>query len=123
MSDKGEYDWQRESGHVGEIVAAPDAEPFTLGDWIALVHPSLVRPNRIHRVPNPFKPGTYMEVSSCRDIADVVVDGSTVGAMSWAEDDSDLINVWGDSTFPLSIARDVAAALGGQFIAAKWVTG
>jgi len=120
-----ERDWQEESGHVGEIVSVAKASPITCEAWIALIdaHPNLARPQGVRVVPNPFKPGTSMEVRrGAPDCAKVTVDGSEVGSMTWAEDDSDLINVWGDSSFPCAVAVDVASRLGGRFIVARWVS-
>jgi hypothetical protein len=49
------------------------------------------------------------------DVARVVVGGREVGSMSWAEDESNLINVFGEPQAVIPLAREVAESLGGRF--------
>jgi hypothetical protein len=114
-----------DEGCIGEIVSDASSPPITRDAWIALTdaHPNLARPQFERQLPNPFKPGTTLEIPRNHSYANVVVGGNEVGTMNWSEDDSNLIEVWGDATFPLAIAREVAARLGGRFIAAPWVGG
>ena len=60
-----------------------------------------------------------MIIQPLPDVARVVIDGEKVGVMSWAMDDSNLINVFGEPQGVVPIAHEIAKALGGHFITAN----
>jgi hypothetical protein len=100
---------------IGKILVKPDSSGFTRKQWVDLIreHPNLVPPQPRERI-NPFTKErvTFPPPS---DVAQVVVDGKIVGSMSWAEDDSKLINVFGEPEAVAPVAYDVAKSLGGRF--------
>jgi hypothetical protein len=100
---------------IGKIVPDLAAPGMSRQRWIDLIsgHPNLVRPQP-HQGINPFTKGP-MVIHPRPDIAQMVIDGVAVGSMSWAEDDSNLINVWGDPQAMVPLAREVANLLGGRF--------
>jgi hypothetical protein len=103
---------------IGEILIKPQSPGFTRQQWIDLIreHPSLVAPKPREAI-NPFT-RERITIPPRSDVAHVVVDGKTVGSMSWAEDDSNLINAFGQSRSVVPVAYDVAKSLGGRFEAA-----
>jgi hypothetical protein len=100
---------------IGEILVGPDSSGFTRQQWIDLIreHPNLVNPQPREGI-NPFTKERIIFPLRL-DVAHVVVDGKTVGTMSWAEDDSMLINVYGESEAVVPVAHAVAKSLGGRF--------
>jgi hypothetical protein len=103
---------------IGEILVKPDSSGFTRQQWRDLIriHPNLVAPRPREGI-NPFTKEPIIFPPRL-DVAQVVVDGKTVGTMSWAEDDSTLINVYGEAEAVVPAAYDVAKSLGGRFEAA-----
>ena len=53
------------------------------------------------------------------DVARIVVDSKDVGSMSWAEDDSNLINVFGEAQVVIPLAHDIAESLSGRFVVGR----
>jgi hypothetical protein len=103
---------------IGEIVVRPQSSVFSRDQWIQVIreHANLVTPPPRVAI-NPFTKDRTV-VPARLDVCDVVVDGKKVGWMSWAEDDSILINVFGDTQAVIPIAQDIAGSLGGCFRAA-----
>jgi hypothetical protein len=100
---------------IGEILREPDPPGIDHRSWIALIreHPQLVQPEAREAI-NPFTKET-MVVQPRPDVARVVVDGEVVGSMSWSEDDSNLINVFGETKAVVPLAIEIAGSLGGRF--------
>ena len=106
-----------------ELVGTIEPEPGSLAgkdEWIALnsAHSALasVAPKQ---GTNPFsrKPMVY---SPSPDAATVVVDGTTIGAIHWAMNDSRQLIVWSEPEAKnrlVVIASDVASRLGWRFVA------
>jgi len=106
-----------------ELVGTIEPEPGSLAgndEWIALIsaHSALasVAPKQ---GTNPFsrKPMVY---SPSPDAATVVVDGTTIGAIHWAMNDSRQLIVWSEPEAKnrlVVIASDVASRLGWRFVA------
>src|SRR4051812_12342204 len=104
---------------IGEISGEPDAQGISHHRWIELIreHPYLVAPQPRPSI-NPFtKKATVIQPRP--DVARVVVEGKEVGVMSWAEDDSNRINVFGDPMAVAHLAREIAVTLGSRFVAAS----
>ena len=57
-----------------------------------------------------------MSVRSPADTVHVVVSGRDYGWMEWAQDDSPLINVWGDDRAIIPVAEEIALILSARFI-------
>jgi hypothetical protein len=98
---------------IGEIVRSPDPPGINRQRWIDLIreHPNLVPPEPREGI-NPFTKQP-MVIRPRSDVARVVVDGMEVGSISWAEDESNLIYVFGGAVVPL--AQEIAKVLGGRF--------
>jgi hypothetical protein len=100
---------------IGEISSEPDPPGINKARWIELIreYPNL-DPVPPREGTNPFtrKP---MVIYPRADIARVVVAGKDVGTMSWAEDESNLINVFGEPEVVVPLACDIARLLGGHF--------
>jgi hypothetical protein len=82
---------------IGEIVSEPHPPGINKQRWIDLIHehPNLVAPEPRQGI-NPFtKKPTVIQPRI--DVARVVRDGKEMGLMSWAEDESNLINVFGEA--------------------------
>ena len=89
-------------------------------EWSALIaaHPALAQSapkqgtNPFSRKPMVFRPSP--------DAAIVVVDGTKIGAIHWAMDDSRQLIVWSEAETKIrvvAIASDVASRLGWRFVA------
>ena len=114
---------KRENWMTTELVGTIEPEPGSLAgkdEWIALIsaHSALasVAPKQ---GTNPFsrKPMVY---SPSPDAATVVVDGTTIGAIHWAMNDSRQLIVWSEPEVKnrlVVIASDVASRLGWRFVA------
>lgn len=100
---------------IGEIRSEPDPPGIDRRRWIDAIrdHPNLVPPEPREGI-NPFtkKP---MAIQPRPDVARIVVDEEEVGAMEWAQDDSNMINVFGDPKAVIPLARDIAELLAGRF--------
>jgi hypothetical protein len=88
-------------------------------EWIALIgtHPSLA-PIPPHQGINPFTKG-QMQYKARPDSAQILVNGSKVGFITWAEDDSQLLVAWtnaGAEAQVANIAAEIAACLGWKFL-------
>ena len=57
-----------------------------------------------------------MSVRPPSDTVRVVVSGHDQGWMEWAQDDSPLINVWGDDRGIVPVAEEIASMLSARFI-------
>jgi len=101
--------------YVGEILGDPDSPEIDKQRWIDVIrdHPNLVPPQPRHAI-NPFTKQP-MVLRPRPEVAHVVIDGKNVETMSWAEDDSNFINVFGESKAVIPVARDIARSLGGRF--------
>lgn len=100
---------------IGEIVREPDPPGIDKHRWIDLIreHPRLVPPEPREGI-NPFTK-KRMTIKPLPDVARVVVDSREVGVMSWAMDESNLINVFGDQVFVVPLAQEIARSLDGRF--------
>jgi hypothetical protein len=104
---------------IGEILSEPARPVIEKQRWIDLIreHPNLdcVLPREGI---NPFtrKP---MVIRARPDEARIVVDSKDVGSMSWAEDDSNLINVFGEAQVVIPLAHNIAEVLGGRFVVGR----
>jgi len=100
---------------IGEISVEPRSTSFTKNQWIDVirVHPNLVSIPPREGI-NPFTK-ERVTFPARLNAAHVVVDGKNVGSMSWAEDDSARIIVFGEPQSVLLMAHDVARSLGGRF--------
>jgi hypothetical protein len=100
---------------LGTVTAHPDPPGIDLERWRQLIaaHPSL-EPVAPKLGVNPFtrEPFTY---SSHPGTAWVVIGGRQAGMMSWAEDGTNQIAVWGESDAIDEIATQVAVQLGGAY--------
>jgi hypothetical protein len=100
---------------IGVISSEPDPPGINKARWIELIrdYPNL-DPAPPREGTNPFtrKPTV---IYPRPDIARVVVAGKEVGTMSWAEDESNLINVFGEPEVVVPLACDIARLLGGHF--------
>jgi hypothetical protein len=104
---------------IGEIVREPDPPGIDKQDWI-----DLIREQPILSLPEPreaMSPFTKrsMIIKPPPDVARVVVDGREVGVMSWALDDSNRIDVFGQPQAVVPLATEIARSLGGRFVAAN----
>jgi hypothetical protein len=87
--------------------------------WVALISAhSFLAPVAPRQGVNPFtkKPHAFQAPA---DSARIVLDGVDVGAVRWAEDDSNCLVVWSAAaakTRVTVIAQDVAARLGMRFV-------
>lgn len=97
---------------LGSIKAHPGLPGVDRDRWTGLIgtHPNL-RPASPKTGINPFtrRPPAFRLHP---DFAWVVIAGEQVGSVSWAEDGSNQIAVWGESGGVDEIARQVAAQLG-----------
>src|SRR4029077_21220626 len=103
------------AGFVGSITAAPDAPGIDLERWKLLIamHPNLA-PVPSREGVNPFTKGTHTYRAHPGN-AHVVVAGSKIGTMSWAQDGTNRIAVEGDARLVEPIAIEVASELGGVY--------
>ncbi len=103
---------------IGEIAVQPQTPGFTRKEWTQVIreHPNLVTPPPREAI-NPFTK-ERINIPARLDVADVVIDNQKVGWMSWAEDDSILINVFGESEAVIPVAQSIAESLGAIFRAA-----
>jgi hypothetical protein len=88
-------------------------------EWLNLVgaHPSLA-PFTPRQGINPFTKEP-MQYKAAADTARVLVEGSQVGCIGWAEDNSQVLVAWSDTGAEAqvsAVAADVAARLGWQFV-------
>ena len=101
--------------YIGQILAEPDPPGIRKQRWVDLIreHPSLenVPP---HQGINPFtrKPMLY---HARTDTALIVIGEREVGSMSWAQDESNSIDVSGERHVVVPLAHDIAGLLGGRF--------
>jgi hypothetical protein len=100
---------------IGEIVREPDPPGIDNRSWINLIreHPNLVPPEA-REATSPFTRRT-MVIKPLPDVARVIIDGQEVGVMSWAMDDSNLVNVFGEPQTVIPLAHEIAEILGGRF--------
>ena len=100
--------------YVGKIEGKPGSPKIDRQRWLDLIgdHPNLVPPQPRESI-NPFTKQP-MAIRPRPDVAHVVIGGKNVGSLSWAEDDSNLINVMGEVGV-IPVARDIAKSLGGRF--------
>jgi hypothetical protein len=100
---------------LGAIIATPDPPGVDLERWKQVIagHPNLAPVSPRVGI-NPFTKGPFT-YRPHPGTAWVVVDGEEVGMMSWAEDGTNQITVWGDSGAADDIAVGVAGQLGGEY--------
>ena len=106
-----------------ELVGTIEPNPGSLAgksEWIALigVHSALALREPKQGV-NPFTKAP-MSFKPHPDAARVVVDGTQVGSIHWAMDDSRRLIVWSETAAKLrvvDIANDIASRLGWRFVA------
>ena len=92
---------------------------FGRSEWISLIgaHPALAPVQPLLGI-NPFtkRPHLY---KAPRDFARVLVEGSQVGSIAWAEDGSEVLVVWSAPAAGADVANvaaDVASRLGWRFL-------
>jgi hypothetical protein len=96
-----------------------DSATIERNAWVALISErSFLASVAPRRGINPFtkKPQTF---EAPADSARIVLDGVDVGAVHWAEDDSNCLVVWSApaaKTRVTVIAQDIAARLGMRFV-------
>ena len=104
---------------LGSIKAPLDPPGIDRARWMRLIttHPNLrPAPQRVGINPFTRKPMTFRPHP---DFAWVVIAGNQAGTMDWAQDGSNQISVWGESSGVDEIARQVAAQLGGTYRAGE----
>jgi hypothetical protein len=101
--------------YIGDILSDPDLPDISRERWAELIreHPNLVPPQP-HEIINPFTKEAVI-IRPRTDCASVVVGGKVVGSMSWVEDDSNGIGVFGEPEAVVPLARAIAGSLGGRF--------
>jgi hypothetical protein len=101
--------------YLGRITTQNEPPSVDLQRWTALIarHPSLAPAKPVTGV-NPFakKPQDYRPHPG---IARVILEGTEVGMMTWAEDGSSQIAVWATSSVVEKVATEVAVELGCVF--------
>jgi hypothetical protein len=101
--------------YIGDIVSQPDSQEISRERWIALIrdHSCLVPPEPREGI-NPFtKKATTFRPPP--DAARVVIAEKEVGSMSWAQDGSNLVCVFGVPELVVPLACEIAESLGGRF--------
>ena len=101
----------------GTIARASDEPPLRRDEWLAVckTHPNLSAvPPKVG--PNPFKPDVQVEYRTPEDTVRVMIGGHHIGTMSWAEDDSPLVNVLGNDAMIDSVAQELAESLSAVFV-------
>jgi hypothetical protein len=100
---------------IGEIVREPDPPGIDNRSWIDLIreHPDLITPEPREGI-NPFTRQPKI-IRPRPDVARIVIGGREVGAMYWSEDDSNMINVFGEPETVVPLAHEIARSLGGRF--------
>jgi hypothetical protein len=105
----------RTMDYLGRITTQSEPPSVDLQRWIALIarHPMLAPVKPVTGI-NPFtrKPQEYRPHPGA---ARVILDGTEIGSMTWAEDGSSQIDVWAASSAVDKIAIEVAAELGCVF--------
>lgn len=99
---------------MGEILGKSGSPGIDRRHRIGLIreHPDLAPPRPREGI-NPFTKGP-ITFQPRPNVAQVIVGGEEAGTMSWAEDDSGLINASGGEA-AVPVAEDVAELLGGRF--------
>ena len=74
------------------VISAASGAELTEQTWLCVIEadPRLTSPGPV-RVLNPFKPGEEMVVNPSPLSVSVVLDGETLGSLSWAEDESQAV--------------------------------
>jgi hypothetical protein len=100
---------------LGVIRAATDPPGISHERWIGLIreHPNLAPPEPRQLI-NPFTKAPTT-IHPRPDVACVVLDGREVGRMSWSEEESNEVYVFGDEHPVVPLAREIAGRLGGSF--------
>jgi len=100
---------------IGVIATASDPPGVDQQRWIDSIskHPALA-PVAPRSGINPFtkQPQLYAAHPAA---ARVIVHGNDVGTMSWAQDDSNQIDVFGPADLVAPVAEEIAALLGATF--------
>ena len=101
--------------YLGQIRGESDSSGIDRERWVQLIgeHPSLSRPPSKNAI-NPFTKQPVV-IHPPVDTARVMVDGRSVGTMTWALDESECVNVFGDGSSVTPIVVEVARILGGRF--------
>lgn len=104
-----------DSDLIGEIARDPDPPGIDIRRWIDLIreHPLLAPPEPREGI-NPFTKQPRV-IRPRPDVARIVIGGQQVGWMYWSEDDSNMINVFGEPQAVVPLAHEVARSLGGRF--------
>ena len=103
-------------------IEPPAAATSGRAEWITLIgaHPALAPVQPVQGI-NPFTKEPYL-YKPRPDSARVLLEGSQVGSISWAEDGSQLLVVWsnvGVQARVAKVAADVASRLGWSFLPAS----
>jgi hypothetical protein len=104
---------------IGRIEPEPGGR-LTKSEWVALIerHPQLARIAPREGI-NPFTQKPVM-IEAPPTSARVLSSGTEIGSISWAEDDSELLNVWALSDrLPqlIEFAQEIAGLLRCRFVA------
>ena len=101
--------------YIGQILAEPDPPGISKQRWVDLIreHPNLgAHPPR--QGINPFT-REAMLYRPPPDSARVIVNEIEVGSMTWAQGESNSIDVSGERHMVVPLAHDIAGLLGGRF--------
>ena len=98
----------------GTIRPTGDASDFNREAWCQLVgrNPEFRRP-QLRKITNPFSAEAAM-IQPSGDVAEVLVEGRSVGEVCWSMSDEALVNVSVEPS-ALPLVEQWAAALGGEF--------
>jgi hypothetical protein len=99
----------------GEIYPKSTATNFTREAWCQFIksRPEFHRAPPI-QCPNPFKPGELMTIRAAPDVADVVVDGVSVGNVYYSMSDEPLVFVSIEPS-AMRLVHEWVALLCGEF--------
>lgn len=100
---------------VGVIAAASDPPGIDRQRWIDTIpkHPALASVPPGRRI-NPFT-GQPQEFPANPATARIVIEGKDVGMMGWAQDESNVIIVYGPADLVRTVANEIAGLLGATY--------
>lgn len=101
--------------YLGQIRSETNSSGIDRERWVRLIgeHPNLSRPPSQNAI-NPFTKRTVV-IYPPNETARVIVSGKAVGTMTWALDDSECIDAFGDGESVMRVVVEIARALGGRF--------
>jgi hypothetical protein len=101
--------------YLGQIRSESDPSGIDRDRWVQLIgeHPNLSRPPS-QNATNPFTKKPTV-IHPPHETARIIIDGNPVGTMTWALDESNGIDVFGDGSTIMPVVEEIARALGGRF--------